>query len=164
MENNKEKNENSNNINKSKNFYINRDENLNLKQIFQKNNLFETEKNLINQRMKNLENEFLSHYDKQNSTKFIIEKKHKIKEFLRNIQSKDFISLEDYRTFKNFSLEKGGFLYNEYRQKIYQKIFFLDKRDLKNFKILKIDKNLFEGYDFFDWRNQFKIKGKINKI
>ncbi len=150
--------DNTDNTNKSKNFYINKDEKLNIDKIFQKNNLFDKEKNLINQRMINLENEFISHYDKENSTKFLFEKKIKIKEFLRNIQSKEFISLEDYKTLKNFSLEKGGFLYNEFRQKIYEKIFFIDKKDLKNLKILKIDKDLFDGYDIYDWRNQFKIK------
>lgn len=106
------------------------------------NTNFKTEKNKIMAEMKILENEYLKKFEPE----FIKNKNFKIKEFIRLIQSKSFITEEDFTTLKLFSLQKGGFLTNENRQHIYRKIFFHEFRNNNKIKLLKIDDSIPEIY------------------
>lgn len=97
---------------------------------------FQYEKNFIKNKLNQLEIEFLSKYDDD----FIKNKNQSIKEFIREIQSKIFITESDYKKLKEFALDKAGFLTNENRQSIYRKIFF-HEFDNKRINLFNLDLN-----------------------
>ena len=81
---------------------------------------YKIEINEVTKIMKEMEENYLKNFDPE----IIKTKKNKIKEFLLELQSKEFISEQDYKKLKTFSLETAGFITNENRQKIYNHIFF----------------------------------------
>lgn len=119
------------------------------------NKNFIYEKTFITNKLNKLEQEFLAKYDQE----FIKNKQQKIKEFLREIQSKSFITESDYRKLKEFAIEKAGFITNENRQSIYRKIFF-HEFDSKKINVLKFD---MENKDFINL-NEFQEIKKLSKL
>ena len=119
------------------------------------NNNFNNEKTKILNTIKNLEDKFLLKYDKE----FIQNKNFKLKEFIRDIQSKTIITEDDYKKLKIFALEDGGFINNENRQSLFKKILFHEFNN-KKISILKLElekKEFFKLHDI-DLKNTSKSK------
>jgi len=121
---------------------------------FNKNFLFEKE--FISTKLKYLENKFLEIYDKN----FFLIKQQKLKEFLREIQSKIIITEKDYKKLKEFAIEKGGFLTNENRQIIYRKIFF-HKPENNKISILDLENENFNNINLNEQKEIKKISNMI---